>query len=330
MKFGGVPGWVLLAACPSLRTAARVVGMGRKALPKAGVFGAALAFSWVTPSSADPGLPVVEIVGGLHDDNVSALAWGDGTLWVGTFDAGLARWDDARWGEITVDGGPKRRWVNALCWDGEDLWVGSAGGLARWSAASRRLEPVGEVDGAVQSIRGDGGALVVAGSDRVWVRDGDSWRTVELPGESLHAAFAAGDVLWTGGMWGALERRGEDWRRYSELNGRLPHSWVTALLAVGDEVWAGTYDAGLVALSDGGPARILRRDAWVNFGALTPTRDGVAVGTMEDGLLLWSRSSRSWRRLTSSDGLPSDDVTAIVEVGETLWVGTRDGVAAVR
>ncbi len=290
---------------------------------------AALAFSLVSPLSAGPGPSVVSAHPGLHDDNVSALAWDNQMLWVGTFDAGLARRAEGSWVEIEVDGGPKRRWINALAWDGEVLWIGSAGGLARWDA-SNRLEPIVEVEGPVHSIRVGSGAVVVAGSDRVSIRRDGGWRTVEMPGESLHSAVVNGGVLWTGGMRGALERHRGNWRRYSELNGRLPHSWVTALLAVGDEVWAGTYDAGLVALSDGRPARMLRPHAWVNFNALATTRDGVAVGTMEDGLLLWSRSSRSWRRLTTADGLPSSDVTAIVEVGETLWVGTRGGVASVR
>ncbi len=290
-----------------------------------------------SPLSAGPGLSVVPLQG-LPDGNVSALAWDGGSLWAGTFDAGLARWQGGRWTEVPIPGPPKRRWINALAWDGKEsprrgasgtLWVGSAGGLARVSGGGHVIVELDELDGPVSSIRAGSGTLVVAGNDRVWIRQGEDWEIVDLPGETLHTALVRDGVLWTGGMWGALERRGEDWRRYSELNGKLPHSWVTALLPVGDEVWAGTYDAGLVVLGDGVPARMARRDAWVNFNALARTRDGVAVGTMEDGLLLWNASRRSWRRLTVADGLPSDDVTAIVEAGETLWVGTRGGVAAI-
>ncbi len=308
----------------------------------------AFALSIASPLSADPG-PFVARVHQPHDGNVSALAWDgetsprrgtSGTLWAGTFDAGLARLRDGRWERVPIPGTPKQRWINALCWDGETLWIGSGGGLARWDAASRSLERLDVLDGPVNSIRHEFGTVVVAGNDRVWIRRGDTWDEVELPGEALHAAFIRDGTLWTGGMWGALERRAEDWRRYSEMNGRLPHSWVTALLPVGDTVWAGTYDAGLVVLAGDDPARVLRPGAWVNFNALTRTRDGVAVGTMGDGLLLWNRSNRSWRRLTTADGLPSDDVTAIVEAGDnvppeggqryTLWVGTRGGVAEVR
>ena len=260
-----------------------------------------LAFSIASPLRSDPG-PSFQPAG-LHDNNVSALAWDGESLWAGTFDAGLARLRDGRWSKVPIVGPPKNKWINALCWDGRNLWVGSGGGLARWNASA--LEHVAEVEGPIHSIRMDGGTLVVAGNDRVWIRREDGWETVELPGETLHAAFIHRDSLWTGGMWGALEQRGESWQRYSELNGRLPHSWVTALLTVGDTVWAGTYDAGLVVLAADGPARPLRSDAWVNFNALTRTEGGVAVGTMEDGLLLWTESTGSWQRLTTVDGLPS-------------------------
>lgn len=295
-----------------------------------------LAFSVSSPVSSDPG-PFAWTYEGLHDRNVSALAWDGESLWAGTFDAGLARLRDGRWSRVEITGPPKHRWINALCWDGETLWVGSAGGLARWNASSGSLEQVAEIEGPVNSIRLEGeagltpsGELVVAGNDRVWIRRSNSWETIDRPGETLHAAFLDRDTLWTGGMWGAQEQRGETQQRYSELNGLLPHSWVTALLPVGDTVWAGTYDAGLVILADEGPAEVLRPEAWVNFNALARTGDGVAVGTMEDGLLLWNRSEKTWLRLTRADGLPSDDVTAIVEAAGVLWVGTRGGVAELR
>lgn len=258
--------------------------------------------------------------------NVSSLAWDGDSIWVGYFDAGLARVRDGHWSEVAIDGSPQNRWINSLCWDGETLWAGSTGGLFRWNGGSRSMERLEEFEGSVQSVRNDSGILVVAGSDRVWIARGSDWERIELPGEAIHTAFVHRGTLWVGGMWGVLERREEGWRRYSELNGRLPHSWVTSLLTLGDTVWAGTYDAGLVALTDEGPARPVRGAAWVNFNALQHMSGGVAVGTMGDGLLLWNEVTRSWRRLSMSDGLLSDDVTAVLETPEALWVGTRGGL----
>lgn len=281
-----------------------------------------------------PEAPDVRPLDGPPDDNVSALAWDGDALWVGYFDAGLARLRRGRWSRVAIEGGPQSRWINTLCWDGETLWVGSNGGLFRWHPEDRTLARIIPFEGPVQSVRNDSGVLVVAGSDRVWIArssraagEGEDWERIELPGEALHTAFVHRGTLWAGGMRGVLERRRDGWRRYTEGNGRLPHSWVTSLRAEGGAVWAGTYDAGLVALAGEGPARPLRRAAWVNFNAMAPVEAGIAVGTMGDGLLLWNAEARTWSRLTTSAGLPSDDVTAVVETPEALWVGTRGGLA---
>jgi len=263
-------------------------------------------------------------------DDVSSLAWDGDSLWVGYFDGGLARLSEGAWDRVPTPGPPGAAWINALHWDGGTLWVGSEAGLGRWSPGQGVVAQVEAFEGRVQSVRSEGGTLVVTGSERVWIATADGWETLDLPNEALHTAFVRGRVLWAAGMRGILRRDGGKWRRYSELNGRLPDSWVTALLPVGDEIWAGTYDAGLLALPREGEARMLRSDAWVNFNALAKSGDLVAVGTMGDGLLLYEGESRRWRRITMRDGLPSDDVTAVLFAGDTLWVGTRAGLAELK
>lgn len=295
---------------------------------------AALAFALAARPAAVPEALAVRGVEGPGGLNVSALAWDGEALWVGSFDAGLSRLRGGRWSEIPIEGRPQSRWINTLCWDGETLWVGAAEGLFRRDPGGLGLTRVEGFEGDVQSVRNDSGVLVVAGGDEVWIArpggavwSGESWERIELPGEALHTAFVHRGTLWAGGMRGVLERVRGDWRRYTEGNGRLPHSWVTALLVLGGEVWAGTYDAGLVALGERGPARPLRSSAWVNFNALAPIAGGAAVGTMGDGLWLWDAKAGTWSRLSTADGLPSDDVTAVVETPEALWVGTRGGLA---
>jgi ligand-binding sensor domain-containing protein len=169
----------------------------------------------------------------------------------------------------------------------------------------------------------------VAGADTVLVEADSGWQQLDLTGESLHSAALVNGWVWTGGLRGILRKDGDRWRRYSELNGVLPDSWVTALEPVGGEVWVGTYDAGLLAINRAGQARVLRTGEWINPNAITPVPDGVAVGTQGDGLLLWDQLRRRWHRLTTADGLPSDNVTAILAVGDTLWVGARQGLARI-
>jgi ligand-binding sensor domain-containing protein len=261
---------------------------------------------------------------------VSSLARGAGYLWAGYFDGGLARMKDGVWERVPTPGPPGASWVNSLCWDGEALWVGSEAGLGRWSRGARSVYPVEWLQEPVQSVRCGGGVLVVAGPRYVAVHRDGAWERHDLPYDYLHAARRVGDAVWAGGMGGLLRLRDERWKRFSQMNGALPDSWVTAVLPVGERLWVGTYDAGLISLGADGRARMVRSDAWVNPNALAETNGQVAVGTMEEGLLLLDRASGDWRRLTRDGGLPSNDVTAILATGDTLWVGTRGGVAELR
>lgn len=307
----------------------------------------------------------VSQVGGLPFDHVSALAWDGTSLWAGGFDGGLARLHGGRWTAVAAPGPPTASWINALCWHDDTLWVGSNAGLGWWRRGSVHIAPLEWIEGPVNGLRVAAGRLVVAGADAVWVLEDPprdppladartseaggapaphveaeavgvsvpgnrmEWRQLDLRGESLHAALLVEGKVWAGGLRGILRQEDERWRRYSELNGALPDSWVTALAPVGRELWVGTYDAGLLAIDRRGRVRTVRDGEWVNPNAIELLADGVAIGTQGDGLLVWDRPAGRWRRLTTADGLPSGNVTAVLAVGDRLWVGTRDGLARV-
>ena len=267
---------------------------------------------------------------GLPVADITALEWVGDTLWAGSFDHGLVFYRMGRWESAPTMSGHGGDWINALCWDGATLWVGSAAGLGRWDPGSGRVVAESGVEGRVQSIRCGGRGMVVATASSLWIGGDHGWKQIDLAGEALHAAVRHGDGLWAAGLRGILRRRGGNWERDTELNGRLPDSWVTALLPDGGGIWAGTYDAGVLRLQGNGKWRTMVRDAWINPNAMVLTPAGAAMGTMGDGLLLYDRSTKTWQRLTSISGLPSDDVTALRSAGDTLWVGTRAGIAEVR
>ena len=56
--------------------------------------------------------------------------------------------------------------------------------------------------------------------------------------------------------------------------------------------------------------------------AVTPS--AVYAGTLEHGLLIWNRTSQTWR--AHKAGLPSANVTAILYHGNRLYVGTDNGL----
>ncbi len=269
---------------------------------------------------------------GLPFADITAIERVGDTLWIGSFDDGLAFYRLGRWERARTTPEHGGDWVNSLCWDGESLWVGSAAGLGRWDPSIHRVVPESAVEGRVQSITcGDRERpIVVATGAAVWIGGDHGWDRVDLAGEALHTAIPFRGGLWAAGLRGIMRRRGATWERDTELNGRLPDSWITALLPIGDSIWAGTYDSGLLRLDRGGRWRTVVRNAWVNPNAMAQTPTGLAIGTMGDGLLLYDAESHRWQRLTSASGLPSDDVTALRLIGDILWIGTRAGIAEVR
>ena len=262
--------------------------------------------------------------------DITALEWAGDTLWAGSFDHGLVFYRMGRWASAPTMSGHGGDWINALCWDQTTLWVGSDAGLGRWDPDSGEVVADRGVEGRVKSIRCDGGELIVATASALWISADHGWERIDLAGEALHTAIRHRHGLWAAGLRGILRRRGGNWERDTELNGRLPDSWITALLPDGDSIWAGTYDAGVLRLEGNGSWRTMVRDAWVNPNAMVLTPGGVAIGTMGDGLLLYDRSTGAWQRLTSLSRLPADDVTALKMAGDSLWVGTRSGIAEVR
>jgi ligand-binding sensor domain-containing protein len=53
----------------------------------------------------------------------------------------------------------------------------------------------------------------------------------------------------------------------------------------------------------------------------------VYAGTLGDGLLVYNRATLRWSRVTA--GLPSLNVTALVEHDGQLYVGTENGIVKI-
>lgn len=263
---------------------------------------------------------------GLPSGHVTALEIFEGTLYVGTFDAGLARRTDAgRFEE--VPGAP--RFVNALLGERGRLWIGTPKGLFRLEKGEVREAGIGLPSDHVNGLaRGRDGTIWVATSNGLAGVGRGGVRVIDrahgLPARIVYSVAVTEDGAVWAGTAGGVARFGEDGVTvFTQANGALPHDWVNALLADGDEVLAGTYDAGVARLTADGSGAAMDglEGAWVNPGGLARVGDALLVSTLGGGL--W----RVGEAVEKVDGLPSEDVTATVRVGDALWVGTRGGLA---
>ena len=105
------------------------------------------------------------------------------------------------------------------------------------------------------------------------------------------------------------------------------------LVATRTEVWATTLEGGLIHLdrATGTLTRTVREPGGLASNALSRIaidRSGrLWVGTVGSGVSRLRADRSGWDVVNRLDGLPSDSVTALVAVGDTVWIGTTAGLA---
>jgi signal transduction histidine kinase/ligand-binding sensor domain-containing protein len=265
----------------------------------------------------------------------------DGDIWVGTRDAGLFRVTAQKSIKIT-DGLPDLK-VNAIApAGGNELWIGTDNGVARWDGAKLSTKGVPPSLEGVQAL-----ALMVDRDRNLWVgtnsnglarlnSHGVSWMK-EGPGARNDAVTALfedreGDI-WTGGA-GELDRiRDSVFVTYSGPEGMPSESNGPVYADPDGQLWFAPMQGGLWRLSEGSLERVtaagLSNDTVYSIAS---GRDGLWVGRQHGGLTLLRSTSPSvhgspaWTTFTSDQGLAQNSVYAVYECRDgTVWAGTLSG-----
>lgn len=303
----------------------RLVALGATTLPSADVTALARAFGALYVGTFDRGLVRVHDDGRVEslaaqltrrnvDGRINDLAvttHGETRLWIAT-DRGLYWYDGRRFAPVDHAHGPGRSHVTSLHVDPRgELWVTSSRVLARWRGGDRW-----------ESFGGDTLSVAARGDSAT---NGERFSIAQL-----HAVQTLGDDVWVGSLHGLyrLDPRTGHFERHTVSSGALPVDWVTALASVDGALVAGTYHGGLAWKQGARFSHETERDGlpagWVNPHAIEIHEGAVHIGTLERGLLVGRRGA--WRRYTIADGLPSDDVTAILPEDGGAWIGTRGGL----
>ena len=241
----------------------------------------------------------------------------------------------------TADGLPQNS-VRAIAQTAEGyMWFGTAEGLVRFDGVRftvyDRTSSPALPSGNVQS-------LAVAADGALWIgfrrngvarlQDGKltRWTTAEgLAGDEINSLLATPD----GSIWAAAVAQGLNriqdghitiYRREQGLPGNDCHSLARA---EGSSVLVGT-GAGAALVSDRGVTPLSLNSSTGGDERPTPVMaivksdtGGFWLGTPRG---LWSIDGDHQRRYTKADGLPSEDITAIVRGADrTLWIATRSG-----
>lgn len=266
--------------------------------------------------------------------HVNALGRTGSQVAVGLFSGGVVLGDGrGSWSSLP---GSEAWGVNALLNAGGSLYVASLRGAARFDG--RRLVPLDAVDqGAAFSAAPVPGGVAVGYGQGVALPGGRFLSAFHgLPGNQA-LALAGKDQLFVGTPTGLGAIAGSKvlWRVVAG-EGKLPHPWVTALAPRKDELFIGTYGGGVARrVADpqkpGTPGRfdgfVETEGLKVNPGCLLEAGGRLWMGT--DGRGLWRLDEARGRFVRVRTHLPSPRVTALLEDGDALYVGTDEGLARI-
>jgi hypothetical protein len=262
---------------------------------------------------------------------VTALAGGEGDLWVGTVAEGLLRWTGGRverWGtaELLPD-----QTVLALAGTGDRLFAGTPAGVAELESGRVRRTLA---DGFLaQALWADEDKLLVGSLDE---------GLFELPLASAQRPTGPPDgpdgvvrVLESGDSMLALtphalylQEPGARWETLIEPGASLSARNITALHADEDgRLWIGYFDRGLDILGPDGSVQHQESDRifCVNRIVSDSERDRVAVATA-NGLTFFDPAGTVRETYTRDDGLIADHVSDIAVRPEGLALATAAGV----
>jgi signal transduction histidine kinase/ligand-binding sensor domain-containing protein len=261
-----------------------------------------------------------------------------GSLWIGTEDAGLFRWRGTACEHFSTAQGLSNATVLRLFEDREgSLWIGMQdGGLNRLADVSFTTYTTREglAANVVWPVLGtrDGSLWIGTNSGGLSrLQDGTftTYTTHEgLPSDRVQAlAEDASGQLWVGTRGGGLARwTGTRFTR-DGIPAGLPGTSVSALLGVRDgSLWIGLREGALAHLSGGSLSLFGEREGVPQqaIHLFHESNDGTLWIATNGGLVRFKDGQ--WQTFTTRDGLPVDAVNTLLEDDDgTLWIGTYGG-----
>jgi len=285
--------------------------------------------------------------GELCDNHVIGIAEFAGRTVAATFDQGACFLDRAGWHPL---GGLPSPMVHGLGTDGQDLYLATSNGLARYDRRMR-ARPFGRGDPAVLRWLAKSAATAVASIDASSLAITSAYGLVEVRrnGDTLAAEFtshrrgvplklvavtsAAGEIWLASETQGvrSMGRNGMPVRHLQDPED-LPENWVTAVAAVAaDDLWVGTCQRG-VAHVRGENRRFINRENQLPDDmvvALAADARGAFIGTL-GGLTFASADGTSSRSYGWEAALPDPRSSTLRLDGDELWLGTEAGLAQYR
>lgn len=310
-----------------------VPGKGAEAKPSAGA----------AKPAARASVPAVRVQqkftveNGMPSGRVTALFVDDDDVWVGTADAGVARYNfhEGNWFVTKVEDGLASNRISDVTKYKGKVYVATQDGVNVWDGVSwTAVEKAGDSSVKLLNVlfRTHDGVLWMAARTMfggLVTFDGEKWkdRSGIRPGTVLNnvSDFTfSGNTLWIGTTnRGLLRFDGKDWAAFTVTEG-LASNFVYTLGAKGDNCYVGGC-CGLTALEEG---------SWRVYDVAEGMPHSTVNSVVVDGDLVWLGSKKglglfdgfNFTNFYIDSGLTDDRITSIFVKGTDVWVGTANGL----
>ncbi len=264
------------------------------------------------------------------ENRIMAVVEYSKSIWVGTFSSGLASFDGVKWNVPDID--IPSPFINSLATDGRFLWVGTDAGLVRIGGQTQVFKKRDGLNSDnITALSFDGNALWVGTSKGVCRRESFGWRQFYvsdgLCGDHIYAVSASREEAWVAAYGGVTRLSPMNTKCFRRADGALLNDWATAIVLCDDGVFVGTYGGGISRYFDG-KWEHFERGTIINPSASALFYNCPIFGTAGSGLLIWD--GLRFRRVTMTNGLPSNEILSILPGDEYIWIGTPSGLAKIR
>ena len=235
--------------------------------------------------------------------------------------------------------------ISTIATDGDDVWVGTwTGGLVRYTRSTGRRQVFREGPDSLLSLRvrviHPVGGYVWVGTDQglsVYARSSSRWRQEPVLGAGepspVVAVVDVGGVVYAGTLGQGLWRHdASGWKPVGD--DLLPGLFINALQVVGQSLWIGTIDLGLVSLDLRSGALRSFDDVNASLGPQNVTAivaeddQTLWIGTFGAGLYRWEADTNRITHFSAASGQIPDDWILAAAVGDAgLYFGTFGGGA---
>lgn len=273
---------------------------------------------------------------GLSDNNILTI-YNDveGNLWIGTDADGLFKFSDGVFGRYDERNGLKGNVIMGIASTTEgNLYIGSReGGLVQYNITTKAISPIDVAPlgkGGINCLANDKTDHLFVGklNGGVFEYYKGRWKEV-LPFKQVNQSIANAivcqdDKVWIAANTGCYFIRNGVVNQIEGINGLT----LSVLPLPNKEVLIGAYD-GLYLFTGIGKAQKIRISELQNLPVLCMASKGeyVLIGTFDDGLYYWNRTTDKIYRCNSGNGLDYNQVFNIfIDSKQRTWVGSGTSI----